>query len=486
MKKNLWSLLGILLFLTSCSNEDDFKDHLFKTENTRSDNHFSGVKIPDKISTKGIAQKYKLWSNGTTIKVKFLNGSNDYKQKVKSFAKEWEKYANIKFDFIESGDAQVRIGFDWNNERYITWSYIGTDCEMVNDQNDATMSFADSKYLSDEEFHAEVLRMFGMVLGLELEHRQIDFNPQWRRDISRYWTNEVLDIPWKELAKYVFNPLKEADTVHNKEYDPLSIMVWPFPKSYLLNSDGNLILSDTDKQFIAKLYPKDNDLGEPILSFTFAFNESKDKPKKNILFYCIFSNDVIIDLGDNILWGGETKYTLRNTEGIFSNMLLNFDFTESKLSEHTIKIYGDSKALKLVLFGGFDNIKYTKNLDISKNEALTDFYFQAFNLDKIDVSKNQNLEILSLGKNNLESIDISNNKFLSVIYIENNPITENLENLQSFIHQMPDRTGKKRGTISKDNGIYTYGELQLSDHPNIDFIKDEVEAKNWDLSICND
>lgn len=122
MKKILWSLLGILLFLTSCSNEDDFKDYLFKTENTRSDNHFNGVKIPEKISTKGIAQKYKLWSNGTTIKVKFLNGSNDYKQKVKSFAKEWEKYANIKFDFIESGDAHVRIGFDWNNERYITWS----------------------------------------------------------------------------------------------------------------------------------------------------------------------------------------------------------------------------------------------------------------------------------------------------------------------------------------------------------------------------
>ncbi len=265
MKKILLAFLSLTLLLTACNKEENTpQPDKFDNANMR----FYGVKFPEKPSQQGSAQHDRLWHNGTTIKVKFLNGSDVLKERVKTVAIEWEKYANISFKFIESGDAHVRVGFDWNDNRYITWSYIGTDCKTVLDQSEATLSFAYFEYMvgsDDLTVNADILRAFGQVLGLELENRNINFSPKWTPNpalVPSYWSFNITDVMWAQLRKYVFDPLDADNAVSTEAYDKLSIMKWPFPSNILLNGGGasvNYELSEMDKVFIAMLYPKPED-----------------------------------------------------------------------------------------------------------------------------------------------------------------------------------------------------------------------------------
>ena len=146
MKKLLLAFVSLSLLLISCNKDETLSPEPPKQgQNMR----FYGVKFPEQPAKQGAAQHDRLWHNGTTIKVRFLNGSTTLQNTVKTIAKEWERYANITFQFIESGDAHIRVGFDWNGERFITWSCIGTDCKTVLDQNEATMSFANLEYITD-------------------------------------------------------------------------------------------------------------------------------------------------------------------------------------------------------------------------------------------------------------------------------------------------------------------------------------------------
>ena len=83
--KNLKLLLLLLtIILSSCSKDET---GIPIPEKIKTNPHFWGVKIPDnENSTKGVAQKDRLWYNGTTIKVKFLNDPHGLAETVKQYA----------------------------------------------------------------------------------------------------------------------------------------------------------------------------------------------------------------------------------------------------------------------------------------------------------------------------------------------------------------------------------------------------------------
>ena len=56
-------------------------------------------------------ERLKLWENGRTLKVKFLDGLPAVQAKVQAIAKEWESLANLTLEFVTSGTAQIRISF---------------------------------------------------------------------------------------------------------------------------------------------------------------------------------------------------------------------------------------------------------------------------------------------------------------------------------------------------------------------------------------
>jgi hypothetical protein len=83
---------------------------------------------------------------------------------VKNVIKEWEKYANIRFNYVDSQDATVRITF----KRYDgSWSFIGRDiltakplCPTMN------LSWVDDTEDISKTDKGVILHEFGHTLGL--------------------------------------------------------------------------------------------------------------------------------------------------------------------------------------------------------------------------------------------------------------------------------------------------------------------------------
>lgn len=166
---------------------------------------------------------------------------------------------------MTSGEALVRISI--GEDKYISWSCVGTDCKKVNDPNEATMNLAFGVGLEDYLIKGDILRSFGQMLGLELEHRHIDVVKTWSNIevIKSWWGKEFGDIPWETFRKLVIDPIADGELSNlvQTDYDENSIMIWEFPtrppvvvfnEGYTMKSSFNTTLSANDKDFINKLY----------------------------------------------------------------------------------------------------------------------------------------------------------------------------------------------------------------------------------------
>jgi hypothetical protein len=201
--------------------------------------------------TRAIAIKEKPWMNGSTLHVQFLGGTAAARKLVKEQAGWWTEHANLKFEFDNALNSEIRISFD---PRDGAWSYIGTDCRSI-PANQATMNlgFLDGGTAAHE---------FGHAIGLGHEHQNPDGGIQWKEDIvirelsgpPNNWDPET--IRHNVLRKY------SADQLIGTRFDPDSIMLYFFPGSWTESGVGtkaNEVLSSLDKEFIAgaRMYPKD-------------------------------------------------------------------------------------------------------------------------------------------------------------------------------------------------------------------------------------
>jgi hypothetical protein len=198
----------------------------------------------------------KMWSPGRTLRVRFMDGDPRIADRCIPFAREWEKHANIKFSFGSDPNSELRISFKYRG----SWSFVGTDCLAV-DPAEATMNFGWLDHdAPNDEFARVVTHEFGHALALIHEHQNPTASIPWNKEAvyayfqgaPNYWTKEQVDI--NLFTRY------SADITRFSEFDPNSIMLYPIPSEFLLNPrfavGWNRALSETDKRFIAILYPR--------------------------------------------------------------------------------------------------------------------------------------------------------------------------------------------------------------------------------------
>ena len=116
-------------------------------------------------------ERLKLWENGRTLRVRFLDGQPVVQQKVEAIAKEWEAVANLTLQFVTSGAAELRVSFA---EQGFSWSTVGTDALTV-PRTQPTMNYGWLEPgTATREYQRVVRHEFGHALGMIHEHQNPD------------------------------------------------------------------------------------------------------------------------------------------------------------------------------------------------------------------------------------------------------------------------------------------------------------------------
>ena len=258
LNKALFIALALTASLYSCKKERPTQTEDLQKPELSSVNPLGDIKICterslDGTTPRGAVLKSTKWAPGTTIKVS-LNGSTAaIRAKVIQFAKEWEKYANIKFNFVTNDNtAKIRVSFVSGDG---SWSYIGKSTPS----SGATMNYGWlTATTADSEYSRVVIHEFGHALGMIHEHQ-----------------HPLVSIPWDKPAVYAYyaaapNYWSKADVDNNlfakysttqtnySAYDPNSIMHYAVPNELTIGDfevGWNTVLSPTDKSFIASIYP---------------------------------------------------------------------------------------------------------------------------------------------------------------------------------------------------------------------------------------
>jgi hypothetical protein len=201
----------------------------------------------------------KKWPAGSQLRCRFLDGSTKMKKKVETIAHEWERHANLRFQFVTSGAAEIRISFFADSG---SWSAVGRDA--LNSRyfplHQPTMNYGWLRDSTDsDEYSRVVLHEFGHAIGCVHEHQSPKFTRKWNeRAVKRYfqgppnfWTED--DIRHNVLSKY------SSSGVSASEFDPQSIMLYHFDSALFADGRGptnsNTRLSQRDITMIKGMYP---------------------------------------------------------------------------------------------------------------------------------------------------------------------------------------------------------------------------------------
>ena len=212
-------------------------------------------KGPDAGKTPEVGASADLWDVGSTLSIRFLDGSARLHARVEAAAIQWVEYANIKLSFDNAADAPIRISF----KQAGSWSYQARNALKAPKDTPTTNFGWLREDTQADELERVVLHEFGHVLGFQHEHSNPASTLKWDKKkvyasfggLPNLWSREQVD-------RAIFAIWPPGYYSLHKIFDRESIMMYPMPGEYFTDGEAigwNRKLSVVDKQFAAAIYP---------------------------------------------------------------------------------------------------------------------------------------------------------------------------------------------------------------------------------------
>lgn len=213
------------------------------------DDHFCATIAPMGKTNRAVTMRGRLWDNGATLKIKLLGGNSQQRRYFTDAVLEWEKVVNLKFSYVTTGNADLRVSFVSGSG---SWSYVGKDAQGV-PQTQATINIG---WLGSDV----CLHEFGHALGMAHEQASPNSTICWNKEAvytalggpPNNWSRETVD--WNVFRKLT---TQEAEAT---VFDPASIMQYSVPASWLCPPSsgipGGKALSALDRQHMSEKYPR--------------------------------------------------------------------------------------------------------------------------------------------------------------------------------------------------------------------------------------
>jgi hypothetical protein len=156
-----------------------------------------------------------------------------------------------------------------------SWSYLGTDALGIT-KNRPTMNYGWlTPTTADNEYSRVVLHEFGHAFGCIHEHQHPTNGIPWDKEKVYAYYRQTDGWSKADVDAQLFARYSQTET-NFSQFDPKSIMLYAIPEDLTVGNFSvgwNRVLSDMDREFIGRMYPKDE--AQQVVELTVGAPETK-------------------------------------------------------------------------------------------------------------------------------------------------------------------------------------------------------------------